>query len=84
MVFSPGDVEALGEGLRISNPTFTGTTRGDDRFRFTADLVVPDAAPPERAAITGSPARSSCKGGPVVTVEADDRRPPHPDASGST
>ena len=51
VVFSPGDVEAFGEGLRISNPTFTGTTRGDDRFRFTAELVVPDAAPPERAAI---------------------------------
>jgi lipopolysaccharide export system protein LptC len=27
VVFSPGDVEALGSGLRISNPTFTGTTR---------------------------------------------------------
>ena len=47
LVFSPGDVEALGEGLRIANPTFTGTTRGQDTFRFTADLVVPDAAPPE-------------------------------------
>ena len=37
VVFSPGDVEALGSGLSINNPTFTGTTRGEDRFRFTAD-----------------------------------------------
>ena len=25
VVFSPGDVEAFGEGLQISNATFTGT-----------------------------------------------------------
>ena len=49
VVFSPGDVEALGSGLRIDNPTFTGTTEGGDRFRFTAELVEPDAAPPQRA-----------------------------------
>ena len=70
VVFSPGDVEAFGEGLQISNATFTGTTRGDDRFRFTADLVVPDAAPPERAAITRPAGTIELKGGPVVTVEA--------------
>ncbi len=70
VVFSPGDVKALGEGLRISNPTFTGTTRGDDRFRFTADLVVPDAAPPERAAITRPAGTVDMKNGPTVTVAA--------------
>jgi lipopolysaccharide export system protein LptC len=70
VVFSPGDVQAFGEGLQISNATFTGTTRGDDRYRFTADLVVPDAAPPERAAITRPAGTIELKGGPVVTVEA--------------
>ena len=58
-----GDVEALGEGLRIANPTFTGTTRGQDTFRFTADLVVPDAAPPKRALITKLAGSSSSTAG---------------------
>lgn len=52
LVFTKGDMAALGSGLRISGPTFTGVTRGEDRFRFTADLVVPDAAPPTRASIS--------------------------------
>jgi lipopolysaccharide export system protein LptC len=50
--FAETDLDALGSGLRITNPTFTGTSGGDDRFRFTADLVVPDQAPPSRASIS--------------------------------
>jgi lipopolysaccharide export system protein LptC len=72
VVFSEGDVEALGGGLRVSNPTFTGTTSGGDRFRFTAELVVPDAAPPERAAITRPAGTLELAGGPSVTLEAAD------------
>lgn len=49
--FSRADLAALGSGLRITRPTFTGTSRGGDRFRFTAELVVPDAATPTRASI---------------------------------
>jgi lipopolysaccharide export system protein LptC len=71
VVFSPGDVEAFGTGLRVSNPTFTGTTRGGDRFRFTADLVVPDAAPPERAAITRPAGTLELTSGPTVSLEAE-------------
>ena len=56
----------------ISNPTFTGTTSGGDRFRFTAELVVPDAAPPERAAITRPAGTLELAGGPSVTLEAAD------------
>jgi lipopolysaccharide export system protein LptC len=70
VVFSKGDVEALGSGLRISNPTFTGTTRGEDRFRFTAALVVPDAAPPKRAEITTLAGTLELHNGPSVTVQA--------------
>ena len=56
----------------ITNPTFTGTTRGEDRFRFTAALVVPDAAPPQRARDhRRSPGRSTCTTGRSV----DGRRP---------
>ena len=71
VVFSPGDVEALGEGLQISNPTFTGTTRGGDRFRFTAEQVAPDAAPPKRAAILRPAGTVEMKDGPSVTLEAE-------------
>jgi lipopolysaccharide export system protein LptC len=52
IIFSEADLDQLGQGLQISNPTFTGTTGAGDRFRFTADLVEPDAAPPTRASIT--------------------------------
>jgi lipopolysaccharide export system protein LptC len=71
VVFSQGDVEALGSGLQITNPTFTGTTRGQDRFRFTAAQVVPDAAPPQRAAITTLAGTIDLHNGPSVTVQAD-------------
>ena len=60
--FTRGDLEALGSGLRISNPIFTGTTSGADTFRFTAELVIPDAAPPTRASIT-APTRRARAGG---------------------
>jgi lipopolysaccharide export system protein LptC len=70
VVFSPGDVQALGDGLRISNPVFTGTTRGEDRFRFTAALVEPDAAPPQRAAITDLAGTLELRDGPIVTLSA--------------
>jgi lipopolysaccharide export system protein LptC len=52
LVFTKGDMDALGEGLSVSNPVLTGTSQNDDRFRFTADRVVPDAAPPTRADLT--------------------------------
>ena len=71
LVFSRGDIDALGDGLRITNPTFTGTTAGQDRFRFTAALVEPDAAPPERARITTLAGEVALHNGPVVELEAD-------------
>lgn len=52
VIFSRGDIEALGQGLRITNPLFSGMTKANDRFQFRADLVVPDAAPPTKADIT--------------------------------
>lgn len=70
VVFSEGDIDTLGSGLQITNPTFTGTTRSDDRFRFTAALVVPDAAPPERARISTIKGRIDLVDGPSVHLEA--------------
>lgn len=71
LIFSQGDIDALGQGLRITNPTFTGTTRGQDQFRFTAALVEPDAAPPERAKITTLAGEVVLHNGPTVELEAD-------------
>jgi lipopolysaccharide export system protein LptC len=68
LVFAPGDVEALGSGLAIRNPTFTGVTSSQDRFRFTAALVEPDAAPPQRAAITTLAGEVTFADGPTVAV----------------
>jgi lipopolysaccharide export system protein LptC len=68
--FSPGDLAALGSGLRVSNPTFSGTTIGGDRFRFTAELVVPDAAPPTRASITALSGRLDFADGGAVALAA--------------
>jgi lipopolysaccharide export system protein LptC len=70
LTFSEGDIAALGSGLRISNPTFTGTSRGGDRFRFTAEVVVPDAVPPNRASITGLSGGVELQGGPEVALRA--------------
>ncbi|MEM8572104.1 MAG: hypothetical protein AAGG56_14535 [Pseudomonadota bacterium] len=52
IVFTEADLAQLGQGMRITNPTFSGMTQGGDNFRFEADLVEPDAAPPSRATIT--------------------------------
>lgn len=52
IAFTKGDMEALGSGLSVTNPILTGTSQNNDRFRFTADRVVPDAAPPTRADMT--------------------------------
>jgi lipopolysaccharide export system protein LptC len=71
LVFSPGDLAALGEGLRISNPVFTGTTRSQDSFRFTATLVVPDAAPPTRAQITALAGEIDLSDGPEIALASD-------------
>ena len=70
VVFSEGDIAALGEGMRVVNPTFTGMTGTEDRFRFDALLVVPDAAPPTKASITSVEGRIEFVGGLDVDLIA--------------
>jgi lipopolysaccharide export system protein LptC len=71
IVFSEADLAALGQGLRISNPTFDGVTRDADRFSFSAELVVPDAAPPQRASITALTGTIAFAGGGDMALRAD-------------
>ena len=70
LVFSRADLAALGSGLRISDATFSGRTRGEDVFRFPAVSGVPDAAPPSRAQITDLAGSMDLVGGPTVTLTA--------------
>jgi lipopolysaccharide export system protein LptC len=70
IVFGEADLEQLGQGLRITEPVLTGTTREDDPFRFTAELVIPDAAPPARAEVRVLDGRIDFRGGPSVSLRA--------------
>lgn len=71
LVFSPADLELLGEGMRVSRPVFSGVTEGLDRFRFTAETVTPDAAPPTRAAIQTLSGRIEFSGGPRIDLRSE-------------
>jgi lipopolysaccharide export system protein LptC len=70
LVFSPADLAALGQGMRVARPVFSGVTEGLDRFRFTAAEVAPDAAPPTRAEITALAGRIDFADGPAVDLRA--------------
>jgi lipopolysaccharide export system protein LptC len=71
IVFTDADLEALGDGMRLSNPTFSGVTDDSERFRFSAALVVPDDAPPQRAAITDLSGSIAFASGQELEVIAD-------------
>lgn len=71
ITFSDADVDQLGNGLRLTNSVFTGTTSSGDRFRFSAATVIPDAAPPKRATITRLDGTLELLEGPTVTLVAD-------------
>lgn len=70
IAFTEGDLSRLGEGLQITAPVLTGATRDGDPFRFTAAVVVPDAVPPTRAAISGLEGAVEFAGGPRVAIAA--------------
>lgn len=71
ITFSDSDIDQLGQGLRLTNSVFNGTTKNGDRFRFAAATVVPDAAPPKRAAITTLDGDLQLADGPTVSLAAD-------------
>lgn len=70
LMFSAGDLDALGEGMRVTRPVFSGVTDEEDRFRFTAETVTPDAAPPTRADVTALEGRIDFARGPRVDLTA--------------
>ena len=68
--FSEVDLAALGSGLRVDNPVFSGATQDNDQFEFRAGVVVPDAAPPSRASIEKIQGKIDFDGGGIVTLSA--------------
>lgn len=69
--FSETDIDQLGQGQRLTNSVFNGTTQNGDRFRFSAATVIPDAAPPKRAAIVKLDGNIDLVDGRTVTLQAD-------------
>lgn len=69
--FSEADIDQLGQGLRLTNSVFNGTTQVGDRFRIAAATLIPDAAPPKRAAITTLDGDLELVDGPTVSLSAD-------------
>ena len=70
LVFSPADLELLGEGMRITGPVFSGVTDTLDRVRFTAAAVTPDAAPPTKAGIETLAGRIDFADGQQMDISA--------------
>lgn len=70
LVFSPADLAALGDGMRVRSPVFSGVTEELDRFRFTAAEVTPDAAPPKLALIDRLAGRIDLSDGQSVELDA--------------
>ena len=68
--FSKGDIAALGQGLRVSNPVLSGTTTTGDTFRFTAEMLIPDAAPPKKASIEKLAGEMTFKDGLIARLNA--------------
>lgn len=47
LTFSQADLEILDQGMQISRPRFSGSSKAGDVYYFTAETVYPDAPEPE-------------------------------------
>lgn len=70
LAFSPADLAELASGMEVLNPVFSGTTDASDAFRFTAAVVMPDAAPPTRAEARDVSGRLSLTDGRDIDLTA--------------
>ncbi len=57
--------------MRVTRPVFSGVTEAEDKFRFTAAEVTPDAAPPTRADVVALTGRIDFADGPGVDLTAE-------------
>lgn len=68
--FDGVDVSALEEGLRITNPRFTGATDKGEPFVVTADWALPDGPRPERVELSAVVGEITLADGRRVTLSA--------------
>ncbi|HET7408816.1 MAG TPA: LPS export ABC transporter periplasmic protein LptC [Paracoccaceae bacterium] len=72
-VFDPGtaaQLAAMGTGMRLDNPRFSGVTEEGDPFTVTADWALPDGAVPDRIDLE-KPVGELQMGEQAVTVTAE-------------
>ena len=71
---SPEDRRALGEGLRLISPTFSGATEQGEPFALTADWALPDSPNPETIDLGGLEGRINLTDGREVIASAPEGR----------
>lgn len=64
------DLSSLDEGLKLTNPRFTGSTGRGEPFVVTADWALPDGPDPERVDLSGVKGEIQLAAGRLVTLEA--------------
>lgn len=68
--FDGVDLSALQEGLRLSNPRFTGATNRGEPFTVTAEWALPDGPRPSRIELSAVAGEINLIDGRVVTLSA--------------
>lgn len=77
LIYSAADLIALGEGMTVSNPNFTGTTETGEPFKVSADSATPDGPDPTSVALDTVRAELDQNDGREVrlTAEGGELRP---------
>ncbi|WP_118133173.1 LPS export ABC transporter periplasmic protein LptC [Oceanicella sp. SM1341] len=70
--FSASDIQALGEGLRLTNPNFSGTTDAGEPYMVRAEWAQPDSPDPEKITLHGLSAVIDTRDGRKITLSATD------------
>ncbi len=68
--FTRADLDAMGEGLKVSNPNLSGMTRDGDAYNFHADEAFPSDLELTRVAISRLTGSVQLKEGPRIYVSA--------------
>ncbi|MFV0474752.1 MAG: hypothetical protein ACK5MQ_11190 [Pikeienuella sp.] len=68
--FEGVDLSALDEGLKLTNPRFTGATGRGEPFSVAAEWALPDGPDPERVDLSGVKGEIELESGRMVTLEA--------------
>jgi lipopolysaccharide export system protein LptC len=70
LIYSTADLLALGEGLTVSNPRFTGTTEEGEPFVVSAVTATPDGPDPKEVVLASPEAKVDLDGRSVVLTAA--------------